>query len=138
MYMELVMAPPAGVAILSDEEDEPVKLPFVTAAGKTTGPLQVSVCPFKFIIPFVCVNVPDRVKAVPSFKVCPALFTVKLFKVNAPVVKNRVFVILVPDTDKLDVVDPVIVPLLDAAGNVTAPVSVSVCAFNFTIPLVCV
>ena len=81
---------------------------------------------------------PDKVSAVPNFRVCPALFTVKLFNAKAAAVKNKVFVMLVPDTDKLDVVEPVIVPLLDAAGNVMAPVSVSVCAFNFTIPFVCV
>ena len=47
----------------------PVIEPLVDEAGKTAIPLNVNVCPFKEIIPLVCVNVPPTVSLVPSFNV---------------------------------------------------------------------
>ena len=136
IYILFVIAP--DPAILKDETEEPVKLPLAAEVGKTIAPFNVKVCPFKFKIPLVCVNVPDKVKAVPNVNVCPLLLNVKLFNVSAPVVKNKLLLMLVAEIDRLDVFVPVMVPLVEDTGKTTVPLRVSVCAFNLRIPAVCV
>ena len=135
--IELVIA--AVPPMFKTEVDEPVKLPLVTAVGKVIAPFNVNAFPFKLKRALICVKAPEIVIGVPNTNVCAALlFNVKLFKVWDPEVKNKGLVIPVPEIIKLDVVEPVKLPLVREVGKICVPFNASVCPFKLTTPLVCV
>lgn len=67
----------------------------------------------------MCLKAPETVKGVPSTNVWAALLLkVKLLSVCEPDVKNRGFVMPVPDIIKLEAAEPVKLPLASDAGKV--------------------
>ena len=69
------------------EEDEPLIVPLVEAAGKVVAPEMESVCPLISTIPLVWVKA-TQLKLFPNVRVCPAQFKTKA--VNSLVVPGVV------------------------------------------------
>ena len=59
------------LVVLIDKPEvlEPVNTPLDAEVGNVAVPVNVSVLPFKFNVPVVCVNAPETVKALPNFNV---------------------------------------------------------------------